>query len=86
MKSDRRTILSLVALGRITPAEAERLLAVWNEGREELWVMMACVAAILTQSTFFRPLERLAHLWMPDNISALHHALTVLNLLSGGIL
>ncbi len=86
MKRDRRAILSLVALGRITPGEAERLLAVWNEGREELWVMVACVAATLTQSTFFRPLERLANCWTADNISALHHALTVLNLFIGGIL
>ena len=29
---DRRAILSLVAMGRITPREAERLLVVWDDG------------------------------------------------------
>jgi hypothetical protein len=36
MHTDRSAILSLVALGRITPREAERLLAVWPEGDESI--------------------------------------------------
>jgi hypothetical protein len=47
MPNGRRTILSLVALGRISPAEAERLLIVWNQGREGFWVIAACVAAVM---------------------------------------
>jgi hypothetical protein len=43
MKNDRRTILSLVALGRITPYQAERLLIACNESREGLW-LIACAA------------------------------------------
>jgi hypothetical protein len=40
-----RAILQLVAQGRLTPLDAERLLLAWNERRETAWVM-ACVAAI----------------------------------------
>jgi len=47
MPNGRRTILSLVALGRISPAEAERLLIAWNQGRERFWVMAACAAALM---------------------------------------
>jgi len=36
MNNDRRAILSLVAMGRITPREAERLLAVWPDSEEVL--------------------------------------------------
>jgi len=39
MQTDRRAILTLVALGRITAAEAERLLLALNAGREGLWVL-----------------------------------------------
>ncbi len=47
MPNDRRTILSLVALGRISPAEAERLLIAWNQGHESFWVFAACIAALV---------------------------------------
>ena len=40
MNTDRRAILSLVALGRITPREAERLLAVSPES-DDLLVRLA---------------------------------------------
>ncbi|HEY1984319.1 MAG TPA: hypothetical protein VGG85_02865 [Terracidiphilus sp.] len=87
MQRDRDAILSLIALGRITPAEAERLLVVWNEGREEHWVMAGCVAAGLSQVHAILPLlARFAHTLAANNIPALHHALTVLNLWNGGIL
>ena len=41
MSSDRRAILALIAMGRITPAEAERLLSAWNECRETAWILVA---------------------------------------------
>ena len=44
MNNDRRTILALVAMGRITPAQAERLLTVVNESRETTWILMLCLA------------------------------------------
>ena len=68
MKRERQAILSLIALGRITPREGERLLAIWNAGREELWVFAACAAAVLAQG--LPVLERLAH-----SLLSLHHFL-----------
>ena len=72
MNRERQTILSLVALGRITPREAERLLAAWNGGREEVWVLGACVMAGVAQ--FLPDLAGLAH----TLLSALRHAVTAL--------
>ena len=47
MSRDRRTILQMVALGRLSPGEAERLLLVWNEGRETAWIIAGCLALAL---------------------------------------
>jgi hypothetical protein len=62
MNTDRRTILSLVALGRISPAEAERLLIVWNEGWDNSWLFIALIVA-LVMAVFDLPqaLTSLAH-------------------------
>ncbi len=46
MDTDRRAILSLIALGRITPREAERLLAV-SSGSDEATVRLVLLAAVL---------------------------------------
>jgi hypothetical protein len=44
MSSDRSAVLQLVALGRMTAADAERLLAVWGAERENHWMVFACMA------------------------------------------
>jgi hypothetical protein len=44
MNPDRRTILSLVALGRISPLEAERLLANWPDADELVLIAAVCSA------------------------------------------
>jgi hypothetical protein len=44
MNTDRQTILSLVAMGRITPREAERLLAVWPDGDDAILRLALCLA------------------------------------------
>lgn len=50
MNTDRRAILALIAMGRITPAEAERLLAACNESRETAWILVASLGfALLAQ-------------------------------------
>ena len=44
MNSDRRAILSLIAMGRITPREAERLLAIlsdWDDAIVRVGVVIA---------------------------------------------
>jgi hypothetical protein len=52
MHTDRSAILSLVAIGRITPREAERLLAVSRDGEDtilRLALYLAFVAVALPQ-------------------------------------
>jgi hypothetical protein len=90
MQTDRSTILHLVALGRITPAEAERLLLAWNEGREELWVLAAGVAlaglAQLRLHELLPVLARLVHALSPQILTALHQPFSLFADLLGGIL
>jgi hypothetical protein len=88
MKRDRQIILSLVALGRITPGEAERLLAAWNAGREEFLVLAACLVAGLTE---FVPglahlAQHLAHTLLPERIPGVHHAIMAISYWVGGVL
>jgi hypothetical protein len=84
MKRDRQVILWLVALGRITPAEAERLLAAWNADREELLVLAACLVISLTES--LPVLAHLAHTLLPEGIPGVHHAITAISYWMGGVL
>ncbi|HVC48427.1 MAG TPA: hypothetical protein VND90_14390 [Terracidiphilus sp.] len=44
MKGDRGAIWLLLAMGRITATEAERLLAACREGRETAWIVAGYVA------------------------------------------
>ena len=79
MQWERKAILSLVALGRITPREAERLLAAWNSGREEVWVVGACVVASVAQ--LLPEVARVAQLF-----PGIHHAVSAITLWMGGML
>jgi hypothetical protein len=49
MHNTRRGILAMVASGRVTPAEAERLLVVWDEGTDWKWIVGACSLLCLVQ-------------------------------------
>lgn len=83
MNTDRRAILALIAMGRITPAEAERLLAMWNESRETAWILAASVAfALLAQLHLHDLVPMLNHL-IGTQTSALAH---VLGAAIGGLL
>lgn len=89
MDKDRRTILSLVAMGRITATEAERLLAAWNDGRETAWIFGLCLAlAVLGQLHLreFSPI--LMHLFneQAPAMAALHHVLSPITDLWRGLL
>jgi hypothetical protein len=84
MQKERQIILSMIALGRITPREAERLLAVWSLSREELWVIAACVIASLTQIA--PALARMVHTLLPEGLPALHHAVMAITFWIGGVL
>ena len=87
MESDRRAILYLVALRRIAPAEAERLLIACSAGREAFWVFAACitvaVAATLNLPQGLPALMHMAHALRAGDW--LHRALPLATHLSGGI-
>ena len=90
MNSDRRVILSLVAAGRITAAEAERLLVAWNDSRETAWILLLCLAfACLAQLHLHEILPNLMHFFnaqIPALAEAVQHALSPINELLGGLL
>jgi hypothetical protein len=86
MRNDRRAILSLVALGRITPSETERLLIACNVSRDGFWIFAACVAATLFTTVPHQGLAALLHVSrvvLADD--SLHHTVSFIHHLSGGI-
>jgi hypothetical protein len=87
MYTDRRIILSLVAHGRITPAEAERLLIVWNEQREGALVFTACIALVLMAQLNVQHalsvIRHFANALLPSG--SLHHALMLFTSFTGGL-
>jgi len=86
MSTDRRAILALIAMGRITPAEAERLLAAWNESRETAWILVASFGfALLAQLPMHEILPMLRHL-VSAHIPALANMLGSLIGAMGGLL
>ena len=50
MQGDQRMVLQLIALGRLSPAEAERLLLASSAGRETGWMVGGCVLLALIGS------------------------------------
>ncbi|MGA8088401.1 MAG: hypothetical protein WCA10_13925 [Terracidiphilus sp.] len=79
MNTDRRAILSLVAMGRITAAEAERLLAAWNESRETAWIVGLCLAFACLAQLNLHELLILMHFCsaqIPALAEAVHRALS----------
>jgi hypothetical protein len=79
MNNDRRAILSLIALGRITPCEAERLLALAPDAEESLlrlalclvfaWLALPQITGVITETE--HALLRMS----PAIFTAVHHAL-----------
>jgi hypothetical protein len=90
MDSDRRTILSLVASGRITAGEAERLLAAWNDSRETAWILLLCAAvACLAQFRLHELFPLLLHFinaQIPAMAADVHRFLAPVTGLLGGLL
>jgi len=66
MNSDRRTILALVAMGRITPGQAERLLVAWNDSRETAWILVTCLAFVFVAQPHM-------HVFVPGLVTDLMH-------------
>jgi hypothetical protein len=90
MNIDRRAILSLVATGRITALEAERLLVAWNDSRETAWILaLSLTFALLAQIHLHELLSILMHLFntqIPELAEAVHHAFSPITDLLGGLL
>jgi hypothetical protein len=90
METDRRIILRLIAMGRISPTEAERLLLAWSSGRENDWVLAGCIVAAsmaqLNLRTLLPGLQHVAHSMMSWDLGSLHRALSLLTHLLGGAL
>ena len=86
MNADRRMILGLLAMGRITPAEAERLLAAWNDSRETAWILAAGFAfALLAQIHLHQLLPLLMH-FIETQSRAMAHLLSPFTRGLGGLL
>jgi len=88
LNTDRRTILSLIALGRITPREAERLLALGpdpDEGLVKLGIVLA--VALLALPQLHQIVTGLVHAveWLrPGWNAGAHHALALTTRWLGG--
>jgi hypothetical protein len=90
MNTDRRAILSLVAMGRITPREAERLLAVWPDGEEAILRLALCLAfgalALPGLKEMFTGITHVLVALMPALLASAHHTLACFTPWLGGIL
>ena len=90
MNTDRHAILALIAMGRITPAEAERLLAAWDESRETAWILAFSLALVcLVQLHVHSLLPILMHFFnarVPALAEALRQALSPIQDSMGGLL
>jgi len=88
--NDRRAIFSLIATGRITPAQAERLLAIANERTEALLALVLCVGALfLMQISRHNILPEMLHFFrslIPAAAAALNNAQNAVNQMLGGLL
>lgn len=87
MRYERRLVLSLIAMGRISAAEAERLIAAWSAEREVLWIAAAGVALCAAQAILHGQISAIGHLvhaLAPGWTAALHGAAaTIVNGVGG---
>lgn len=88
MRKERQAILHLVAVGRLTGAEAERLLILSNEGRDWGWFVLLAIVfcAVQASSNLWTAPDHLAHELLPELFKALRAAVTALGSLPGGTL
>ena len=87
MSNHQRVLLQLIAIGRISPAEAERLLIAGNEGRGLLWVLCGCmvIAALSQAQTLLPGLLHAAGVVLKEGPPLLHRIALLLNQCLGGI-
>lgn len=76
MRQERTQILGMVAAGRITALEGERLLLAWSEERESRWVFGACAAPAVVNF--------LHAVWLQVQVTGLHHVAELVSRILGG--
>lgn len=90
MSIDRRAILCMVAAGRMTAAEADRLLSVWTDKDEAILRFAVCAAVawlvLPEMHQFFSGLEDIFRVPRQELLSAVRDALAYVPHLLGGIL
>lgn len=91
MNRNRRTLLQLVALGRLSPVEAERLTAAWSLQREDAWIFLVCLLlTVLPAQAPLHPLlgaiDAACSMHLPAGFAPLGQLFSTLHHLTGGIL
>jgi hypothetical protein len=86
MPSDRQAVLQLIALGRIDPVQAERLLAIVNEERENLLALAGSLAVAMIAELHAVVPGLMQHMQSAFSAGAprLQHVFTSIALLWGG--
>jgi len=93
MYTDRRAILSLVALGRITPTEAERLIAACSSDGQVWWMLAGCALCAGLVQLHPHSIAWITHIFSPATgvrsliegwIPAIHHAAVQIAAFFGG--
>ena len=85
MRSDRRAILQLVAQGRITPGDAERLLLAWNDGREFRWIALGCLALAVMGEWTRHGVSLAGSSLLPTATVWAQHAMLMMHQVLGGL-
>jgi len=87
MNQDRRAIYQLLAQGRISPAQAERLIAAFGAERETAWVVAGCAAIVLfAQLHILAPaVLHIVREMVAGGLPALHHIVNSIAFLLGGL-
>ena len=90
MNTDRRAILSLIAMGRITPREAERLLAMSSDWDDSIVrVAVVCAVAWMVVPNVHHMLMGMSQAFDvvgPRLLAAGHHVFTSVSSVFGGAL
>jgi hypothetical protein len=90
MKRNHRTLLQLVALGRLSPVEAERLTTAWSLQREDVWIFLVCLLLVVlpTQAPLHPLLGAIdaACMHLPGGLAPLGQLFSTLHHLTGGLL
>jgi hypothetical protein len=81
---DRKRVFKLLAMGRISAAEAERLMAAWQASRESSWILIGCIGVVLVAQLNMGALPVIQHLVHTVQVSGWMHRVAATVLQIGG--